>query len=135
MTAVPGIEHYPEGTSSEERYGFTRVVAAGNVVVTSGTTAASGEDAASDAHGQTTSVMRRLLTNLERAGAGPYSVFRVQAYARDIGDADEILRGIREALGSNRPAVTLVETALVSDAALVEIALDAYRPAGGSRTG
>lgn len=127
MLAVMTIGPFPEGTPSETKYGFTRVVRVGNVIHCSGTTASSTpSDMPRSAYDQVRAVFARLLPLIEKAGGLPSTVYKVRAFALDIADTAAILQAMSDALQGNRPTATLVAVSgLASPGALVEIELEA----------
>lgn len=120
------LEFLPEGTASEETYGFSRVVKVGELIHVAGTTSGSAGLEGPSAYEQASAVYSRLVALVEAAGGSKRSIYRVRAYAVRATDADEILRAQREALDGTRPATTLVEVSgLARSGALVEIELEA----------
>lgn len=123
MTITP----FPEGTPGETKYGFTRVVRAGDVIHCSGTTAASTtSDVPANAYDQTRAILGRLLPLIEKAGGLPSTVYKVRAFALAIADTAAILSAMSDALSGHRPTATLVAVSgLASPGALVEIEIEA----------
>jgi enamine deaminase RidA (YjgF/YER057c/UK114 family) len=84
-------------------------------------------------HGQFARALRNTLAILAEDGAGPEHVVRMTCYVIDRHDyvhsRDEIGAAWREIMGSNYPAMALVEVkGLVESAALVEIETTAVVP-------
>jgi enamine deaminase RidA (YjgF/YER057c/UK114 family) len=113
----------------EVEYGFSRVVVAGGFVHIGGTTSV-------DAHGvvrgetpyeQAVEILRKLLHELERAGAGAEQFVATHVYVTDISRGEEVGRAHREVLGTVRPLMTMVQvSALIDPRMLVEIEGVAY---------
>jgi enamine deaminase RidA (YjgF/YER057c/UK114 family) len=117
----------------EERYGFSRVVAAGGFVRVGGTTSVDvdGVVLGSTPYAQAVEIFRKLGVCLERAGAALQDVVEVRCYVTDISRADEVGRAFGEALGSVGPVMTMVEvSALIDPRMLVE--LEAVAWVGGA---
>jgi enamine deaminase RidA (YjgF/YER057c/UK114 family) len=120
------IERFPEGVESEGTLGFTRVVRAGPLIVTSGTT---DRSEATSAYEQTAAILRRLLPLVEQAGGKASDVYRVRAYLLDMGDLEEVMRAVRDVLGDSRPAATAVAAAgIAREGALLELEMEALAP-------
>ncbi len=121
MLRLPGDPPSPW----EGRYGYSRVVRAGDTVVVGGTTAVSADGASvegSDAYSQAVIVMRRIAAELVRAGASLSDVVVMRAYVVDMAAADDVGRAFGEALGDVRPVLTMVEVSrLIDERMLVEI--------------
>jgi enamine deaminase RidA (YjgF/YER057c/UK114 family) len=84
-------------------------------------------------HGQFARALRNTLAILAEDGAGPEHIVRMTCYVIDRHDyvhsRDEIGAAWREIMGSNYPAMALVEVkGLVESAALVEIETTAVVP-------
>jgi len=84
-------------------------------------------------HGQFAQALRNTLAILAEDGAGPEHVVRMTAYVIDrdeyLRERDEIGAAWREIMGSNYPAMALVEVkGLVEGAAKVEIETTAVVP-------
>ena len=108
----------------EERYGFSRVVQAGGIVVVGGTTSAGvdGVVIGDTPHEQSVEILRKIGHELSRVGASLGNVVQTRAYVTDISRADEVGRAHGEAFGAVRPAMTMVEvSALIDPRMLVEI--------------
>ena len=115
----------------EEAHGFCRLVRAGGLIVTAGTTSV---DAAGVVLGQTpyeqaAEILRKLERELHRVGASLADVIQTRVYVTDVSRAAEVGRAHREAFGEHPPAMTLVEVAgLVDPRMLVEIEALALHP-------
>jgi len=112
----------------EAVYGFSRVVRIGRRVLVAGT---SSVDVDGVVHGETpyeqaVAILRRIVAELERAGASATDVVRTRAYVIDISRADEVGRAHGEIFGEARPAMTMVQVGgLIDPRMLVEIEAEA----------
>lgn len=108
----------------EEPYGFSRVVRAASIVLVGGTTSVNvdGVVAGETPYEQTVEILRKVVRELERAGAAPSDVVRTRVYVTDISRADEVGRAHAEVFADARPVMTMVEvSALIDPRMLVEI--------------
>jgi enamine deaminase RidA (YjgF/YER057c/UK114 family) len=108
----------------EARYGFSRVVRAGSLVLAGGTTSvdADGVVVGETPYEQTAEILRKLEHELKRLGARLEQVVQTRAYVTDISRADEVGRAHGEVFGEIRPVMTMVEvSALIDPRMLVEI--------------
>jgi enamine deaminase RidA (YjgF/YER057c/UK114 family) len=113
------------GDAFEVRYGYSRLVRAGDQIFVSGTTARPP-----DVHGDTYQQMQGALAiirgALGEAGATMDDVVRTVIYMTQAADLDAVARAHREAFGTARPAATVVEVlALTPREACVEIEVTA----------
>lgn len=115
------------GTPWEPIAGYSRAVRKGARISVSGTTASHGSRAigGTDPAAQTHFVIDKLEGALESLGARLEDVVRTRVFVRRIQDWEAVARAHGERFGHIQPANTLVEAALVSDQALVEIEADA----------
>jgi len=115
------------GTPWEPLAGYSRAVRKGNRISVSGTTASHRERAigGQDAGAQTHFVIDKLEGALESLGGRLEDVVRTRVFVRDVACWEQVARAHGERFGHILPANTLVEAALVSDEALVEIEADA----------
>jgi enamine deaminase RidA (YjgF/YER057c/UK114 family) len=123
------IERFGSGGPWEGVYGYSRVVRAGDLLVTAGCTATvDGEVAAvGDPHAQTLTAFRIALDALAAAGAPLDDVIRTRMYIIDADHADAVGRAHGELFESVRPAATLVVVArLLHPDHLVEVEVEAY---------
>ncbi|GAA3609759.1 RidA family protein [Microlunatus ginsengisoli] len=124
----------------ETRYGYSRVVIAGDRALTAGTTALGpvGVLHPGDAYAQARSAFGIALDALAGAGVPADRVVRTRMYVVDPSHADAVSRAHGEVFGTIRPVATLVVVAALLDPAmLVEVELEAYvgersAPAGAS---
>ncbi len=108
----------------EGQFGFSRVVSAGGFVLVGGVTSVdpSGGVIGETPYEQTLEVLRKLVHELGRAGAGPGDVIQTRVYVTDISRAEEVGRAHGEVFAAHRPLMTMVEVSgLIDPRMLVEI--------------
>ncbi len=108
----------------EGQFGFSRVVTAGGFVLVGGVTsvASGGVVLGETPYEQTVEVLRKLVHELSRAGAGPADVIQTRVYVTDISRAEEVGRAHGEVFAAYRPLMTMVEVSgLIDPRMLVEI--------------
>ena len=108
----------------EGRYGFSRIVRAGGLILTAGTTSADedGVILGDTPYEQAVEILRKLVAELGRAGAEVGDVIQARTYVTDIARADEVGRALGEVFADVRPVMTMVEvSALIDPRMLVEI--------------
>jgi enamine deaminase RidA (YjgF/YER057c/UK114 family) len=108
----------------EGRFGFCRVVRAGDYVLVGGTTsvAPDGTVIGETPYEQTVEILRKVKHELGRAGAGVGDVIQVRIYVTDISRYEEVGRAHGEVFADVRPLMTMVGvTGLVDPRMLVEI--------------
>jgi enamine deaminase RidA (YjgF/YER057c/UK114 family) len=113
----------------EAQFGFSRVVRAGQFVLVGGTTSVepSGAIIGQTPYEQTVEILRKLVHELERAGAGVADVVQTRVYVTDISRAEEVGRAHGDVFGKHRPLMTMVEVSrLIDPRMLVEIEAVAY---------
>jgi enamine deaminase RidA (YjgF/YER057c/UK114 family) len=113
----------------ETRYGYSRVVVAGDWAITAGTTATGVEGVLhpGDPYRQTLAAFRIALDALQAAGVAPAQVVRTRLYVTDITSQTEVGRAHQEVFGRIRPVATMVEVARLADPEhLVEVEVEAY---------
>ena len=113
----------------EGRYGFSRLVKAGQFVLVGGTTSidAYGVVVGTTPYEQTVEILGKLAHELERIGTGVADVIQTRVYVTDISRADEVGRAHGEVFGQIQPLMTMVEvSALIDPRMLVEIEAVAY---------
>lgn len=115
------------GAAFEERVGYSRAVRVGAQVWVAGTAPIMPGDAdpPEDAYEQATICFGIISAALEQAGASLADVVRSRIYLVTATDIDAVGRAHREALGTARPALTGVVTALLDPRWRVEIEVDA----------
>jgi enamine deaminase RidA (YjgF/YER057c/UK114 family) len=108
----------------EGRFGFCRVMRAGDHVLVGGTTSVDpdGTVVGDTPYEQTVEILRKVKHELGRAGAGIGDVIQVRIYVTDISRYEEVGRAHGEVFGDIRPLMTMVGvTGLVDPRMLVEI--------------
>ena len=129
MTAARSIERFGSGGPWEGAYGYSRVVRAGDLLVTAGCTATvdGAVTGVGDPHGQTLTAFGVALDALAAAGAFIDDVIRTRMYVIDAAHADAAGRAHGELFGSVRPVATLVVVGrLLHPDHLVEVEVEAY---------
>jgi enamine deaminase RidA (YjgF/YER057c/UK114 family) len=120
IARLPGVPPSPY----EGRFGFSRVVIAGPLVIVSGTTSVDPDGVVLGAtpYEQAVEIFRKLSHELERAGASLSDVIQTRMYVTDISRGEEVGRAHGEIFGDVRPLATMVEvSALIDPRMLVEI--------------
>ena len=97
----------------EERYGYSRVVAAGPFVMVGGTTSVvqSGAVIGATPYEQAREILARILHELSRAGATVDDVIQCRAYVTDISRSEDVARAFGEVFTQGRPIFTMVRSA------------------------
>jgi enamine deaminase RidA (YjgF/YER057c/UK114 family) len=115
----------------EERYGYSRAVAAGNHLWVAGSTSVvDGEVAhAGDPGGQTRTAFGIALAAVEQAGFTVADVVRTRMFVVDLAaNGDAVAKVHGELFADVRPASTMVGVAALIDPRLVvEVEVEAYR--------
>jgi enamine deaminase RidA (YjgF/YER057c/UK114 family) len=129
VTVTPVIVRVGGSAPWEERYGYCRVVVAGDWALTAGTTA-TGPDGVlhpGDPHAQTLAAFDTALDALESAGVSRDQVVRTRMYVVNREHQPAVGRAHGEVFGAVRPVATMVVVAgLVDPALLVEVEVEAY---------
>ena len=115
----------------ELRYGFSRVVVAGGLVLVGGTTSVTDDGVVigESPYEQTVEILGRLLHELSRAGVVAEDVLQTRVYVTDISRVDEVGRAHGEVFDAVRPLMTLIEVSgLIDPRMLVEIEAVALAP-------
>ena len=123
------IVRHSSGGPWEETYGYSRVVRAGDLLVTAGCTATvDGEvTGIGDAYAQALTAFRIALAALAAAGADVADVIRTRMYVTDAASGDAVGRAHGAVFGDVRPVATLVVVAgLLDPRMLVEVEVEAY---------
>ena len=113
----------------EGRFGFSRLVKAGQFVLVGGTTSidAYGVVVGRTPYEQTVEILRKVAHELGRVGAGVGDVIQTRVYVTDISRGEEVGRAHGEVFGEIGPLMTMVEvSALIDPRMLVEIEAVAY---------
>ncbi len=119
------------GTEWEKKYGYSRAVQVGDVVVVAGTTAVDESGAVigiNNPYEQAKFIYQKIDRALREAGSSLNDVVRVRTFVVDIARWEEVARAQGETFAAIRPAATLVQVnALVDPRLLVEIEADAIK--------
>ena len=120
------------GQPLEQRYGYSRAVAADGRVWVSGTVATMPDsgDPPQDAYGQARRALEIVVAALAEAGAGPADVVRTRVFVASPEHMPEVMRAHAEVFGASRPATTGLVVQLLDPRWLVEIEADAVLPPG-----
>jgi len=117
------------GTMWEKKYGYSRAVRVGKLVVVAGTTAVDENGAvvgSGSPFEQAKFIFQKIEKALIQAGSSLKDVVRVRTFITDISRWEEVARAQGDVFGDIRPAATLVQvSALISPDLLVEIEVDA----------
>jgi enamine deaminase RidA (YjgF/YER057c/UK114 family) len=122
-------QRFGSGGPYEEIYGYSRVVQAGDFLVTAGCTAVVDGvvTGLGDPHAQTVTAFRVALDALAEAGASIEDVIRTRMYVTDRAHADAAGRAHGEVFAAVRPAASLLIVAgLIDPDMLVEVEVEAY---------
>ena len=120
------IERFGSGGPYEETIGYSRVVRAGEWVVSAGCTSIVDGDPThpGDAYGQAVTALRSAVAALQRAGCPPERIVQSRMYVTAREHAEAVGRAHAAVLGQTRPAATMVMVAgLVDERMLVEVEL------------
>jgi len=126
------VERFGSGGPWEELYGYSRVVRAGDLVLTAGCTSTVDGvvTGVGDAYAQARTALEIALAALRRVGAEFADVVRTRIYITDRANADAVGRAHGEIFGAVRPAATMIIVAgLLHPDMLVEFDVEAYAPA------
>jgi enamine deaminase RidA (YjgF/YER057c/UK114 family) len=127
---MPGIERFTSGGPWEQRFGYSRAVRAGDLVLVAGTTAVDEDGVVlcpGDAGGQVAVIVDAIEAALAQAGARLDQVVRTRMFVTDITRAEEIGRAHGDRFGAIAPVATMVQVAaLIDPRMLVEIEAEAY---------
>ena len=127
---MAGIERIASGGPWEQRFGYSRAVRAGDLVLVAGTTAIDEDGVVrgiGDAAAQTAFVLDRIAAALAEAGASLDQVILTRMYVTDVSRAEEIGRVHGERFGAHPPVSSMVGVdALLDPRMLVEIEAMAY---------
>jgi enamine deaminase RidA (YjgF/YER057c/UK114 family) len=130
MTETRAVRRDQSESPLEETIGFARAVAAGDMVLVSGTMPLVDGEVRGEGspYEQALLAFRNALAAIEPFGLGPDSVIRTRMYMSHARDADDVGRAHRELFGAVRPAATMVVVAGFMDSrVLVEVEIEAYR--------
>ncbi|MDQ3723083.1 MAG: RidA family protein [Actinomycetota bacterium] len=125
-----GIERFASGGPWERRFGYSRAVRAGDLVLVAGTTAIDEDGVVrgiGDAGQQTAFVLDRIADALAVAGARMDQVVQTRMFVTDMSRAEEIGRAHGERFGAHAPVSAMVQVAaLIDPRMLIEIEAVAY---------
>jgi enamine deaminase RidA (YjgF/YER057c/UK114 family) len=113
----------------EGKFGFSRIVRAGQFVLVGGTTSVDVDGAVrgETPYEQTVEILQKIEHELARAGSGLADVIQTRVYVTDISRCDEVGRAHGDVFAAIRPLMTMVEvSALIDPRMLVEIEAVAY---------
>jgi enamine deaminase RidA (YjgF/YER057c/UK114 family) len=128
------VERFGSGGPWEERYGYSRVVRAGDLVLTAGCTSTVDGvvTGVGDAYAQARTALEIALTALGSVGAAVTDVVRTRIYVTDRANADAAGRAHGEVFGTVRPVATMIIVAgLLHPDMLVEVDMEAFAPPPG----
>jgi enamine deaminase RidA (YjgF/YER057c/UK114 family) len=112
--------------------GYSRAVVAGQYVHVSGTTATVDGKLMheGDSYGQTLVAFEIIAKALDQVGYSVEDIVRSRVYLANFEDMDAVGKAHGELLGNARPALTMLAgVKFISDKMLVEIEVDAWKPA------
>jgi enamine deaminase RidA (YjgF/YER057c/UK114 family) len=117
------------GNEWENRYGYSRAVRSGNLILTTGTVSMN-DDASmyvpDDGYAQAMRCLEIITNAVKELGGVRTDIARTRFYVTDIGRSDEFGRAHKDFFGEHRPALTMVEVrALIAPEFLVEIECEA----------
>src|SRR5580658_9561764 len=110
-----------DGSRTEQLFGYSRAVRVNGLISVAGTTAMApdGPVGGSDIGAQTSEVLRRIESALDRAGAGRRDVVRTRVFVTDIDAWQQVGQVHREFFGDVLPATTIVEVVRLFDPRLL----------------
>jgi enamine deaminase RidA (YjgF/YER057c/UK114 family) len=123
------VRRFGSGGPWEDKYGYSRVVRAGNLVLTAGCTATVDGvvTGVGDPRAQALTAFGIALDALTGAGAAVTDVIRTRMYVTDVAYADPVATVHGEIFAAVRPVATLVVVAgLLDPRHLVEVEVEAY---------
>jgi len=126
------VKRYSSGGPFEERFGYSRLVVAGQHAYCSGSTAVVDGivNHEGDPYRQALTAFEVALKALSDAGFSRADVVRTRMYVVHPRDMEEVGRAHKELFDAVRPAATMVVVSKLIDAQmLVEVEIDAYREA------
>jgi enamine deaminase RidA (YjgF/YER057c/UK114 family) len=125
----PAVQRFGSGGPWEAKYGYSRVVRAGDLLLTAGCTATvdGAVTGIGDPRAQALTAFGIALDALAGAGAAIEDVIRTRMYVTDAAYADAVAGVHGSLFGSVRPVATLVVVAgLLDPEQLVEVEVEAY---------
>jgi enamine deaminase RidA (YjgF/YER057c/UK114 family) len=133
-----GVRKVSSGAVWEPVVGYSRAVAAGDLVFVTGCTSIDGAEFVhpGDAFAQTTQAIANVRSALEQLGAGLADVVRTRMFVTDMSRWEEYGRAHGEAFGGTMPATSMIGvSALIDPQMLVEVEAVAYKPGIGAAKG
>ena len=127
--STPAVQRFGSGGPWEQRYAYSRVVRAGDLLLTAGCTATvdGAVTGLGDPRAQALTAFGIAVDALAAAGATIEDVIRTRMYITDAAYADAVAGVHGELFAGVRPAATLVVVAgLLDPQHLVEVEVDAY---------
>jgi enamine deaminase RidA (YjgF/YER057c/UK114 family) len=126
---TPAVRRYGSGGPWEAKYGYSRVVRAGDLLLTAGCTATvdGAVTGIGDPRAQALTAFGIALDALAGAGAGIENVIRTRMYVTDAAYSDAVAGAHGTLFAAVRPVATLVVVAgLLDPLHLVEVEVEAY---------
>ncbi|MEU0083857.1 RidA family protein [Streptomyces sp. NPDC006274] len=126
------VRRVSSGGPWEEPFGYSRAVQLPNglVLVSGCTSTVGGEIAADSPYEQTITAFGVAIDALKQLGLGVEDVVRTRMYLTHARDVDDIGRAHKEIFDAVRPAASmLVVSGFVDPSLVVEVEVEAYRPA------
>ncbi|MFE6332618.1 RidA family protein [Streptomyces sp. NPDC057806] len=124
------VRRVQSGSPWEESFGFARAVAAGDLVLVSGTTSFKGDVlyGEGDPYEQAKVAFAGAIEAIGEFGLGVESVIRTRMYLSHARDVDAVGRAHQELFDAVRPVSTLlVVDGFVDSRILVEVEIEAFR--------
>ncbi|MCL7423763.1 RidA family protein [Streptomyces sp. YS415] len=124
------VRRVQSGSPWEESFGFARAVAAGDLVLVSGTTSFKGDVlyGEGDPYEQAKVAFTGAIEAIGEFGLGVDSVIRTRMYLTHARDVDAVGRAHQELFDAVRPVSTLlVVEGFVDSRILVEVEIEAFR--------
>ena len=121
------------GAPWEEQFGYSRAVELPNglVLVSGCTSVVNGQIADGGPYDQAVNSFDVAFGALKQLGLGPEHVVRTRMYITHARDVDEVGRAHKELFDAVRPAASMIiVSGFVDPRLVVEVEVEAYRPAG-----
>ncbi|QNP62817.1 RidA family protein [Streptomyces genisteinicus] len=128
------VRRVSSGGPWEESFGYSRAVELPNglVLVSGCTSVVDGEIAAGSPYEQTLTAFGVAVDALKQLGLGAADVVRTRMYITHARDVEEVGRAHKELFDAVRPAASMIiVSGFVDPSLVVEVEVEAYRPAGG----
>jgi enamine deaminase RidA (YjgF/YER057c/UK114 family) len=126
------VRRVSSGGPWEESFGYSRAVQLPNglVLVSGCTSTVGGEIAADSPYQQTVTAFGVAIDALKELGLGVEDVVRTRMYLTHARDVEDVGRAHKEIFDAVRPAASmLVVSGFVDPSLVVEVEVEAYRPA------